>query len=142
MNPLLDFIPLVRESYEKAIHPVCVKYGMTAAEFDVLLFLANNPDIDRATDIVEKRYIVKSQVSISIAALEKKGYLSRTYKENNRRSIHLAVNEAARNVVEDGRQAQEVFFEAMLSGFSEEQKTIMKKNIQILVENMKQFVQN
>lgn len=141
MNPLIDFIPLVKESYTKAIRPVCLKYNMTTAEFDVLLFLANNPEFDRATDIVEKRYIVKSQVSTSINLLEKKGYLSRTYKENDRKTIHLILNDLARNAIEDGQKAQELFFDILLTGFSDEQKILIKKNMQTLVDNMKAFVQ-
>lgn len=141
MNPLIDFIPLAKESYTKAIRPVCLKYNMTTAEFDVLLFLANNPEFDRATDIVEKRYIVKSQVSTSINLLEKKGYLSRTYKENDRKTIHLILNDLAQNAIEDGQKAQELFFDILLTGFSAEQKILMKKNMQTLVDNMKAFVQ-
>lgn len=106
------------------IYPVCSKYNMTTAELDVLLFLANNPEFDRATDIVEKRYIVKSQVSTSINLLEKKGYLNRTYKENDRKTIHLVINDLAQNVIKDGQNAQELFFD-----------------MQTLVNNMKQFIQ-
>ncbi len=141
MNPLIEFIPLVKESYTKAIRPVCSKYNMTTAELDVLLFLANNPEFDRATDIVEKRYIVKSQVSTSINLLEKKGYLSRTYKENDRKTIHLVINDLAQNVIKDGQNAQELFFDILLSGFSDDQKILMKRNMQTLVNNMKQFIQ-
>lgn len=141
MNPLIEFIPLVKESYTKAIRPICLKYNMTTAELDVLLFLANNPEFDRATDIVEKRYIVKSQVSTSINLLEKKGYLSRTYKENDRKTIHLVINDLAQNVIKDGQNAQELFFDILLSGFSNNQKILMKRNMLTLVGNMKQFVQ-
>lgn len=141
MNKLVDFIPLVKESYTKAILPVCAKYNMTTAELDVLLFLANNPEFDRATDIVEKRYIVKSQVSVSITALEKKGYLSRTYKNNDRRTFHLMLNDSAKQIIEDGKNAQELFFDVMLRGFTEEQKIMMRKNMGTLVDNMKLFVQ-
>lgn len=141
MNKLVDFMPLVKESYTKAILPVCAKHNMTTAELDVLLFLANNPEFDRATDIVEKRYIVKSQVSVSITALEKKGYLSRTYKNNDRRTFHLMLNDSAKQIIEDGKNAQELFFDVMLRGFTEEQKIMMRKNMETLVDNMKLFVQ-
>lgn len=141
MNPMLDFIPLVKESYTKVMRPVCMKHQMTAAELDVLLFLANNPEFDRATDIVEKRHIVKSQVSTSINALEQRGYLCRTQTERDRKTIHLHLNEAADAVIVDGRMAQERFFEVLLTGFSGEQRALMQKNMQILVDNMKRFTQ-
>lgn len=142
MNSLLDFIPLVRESYTKAIRPVCAKHQMTAAEVDVLLFLANNPEFDRATDIVERRHIVKSQVSTSINALEKRGFLRRTQTEHDRKTIHLRVNEeAAAEVIRDGRAAQLLFFDVLLTGFSGEQRARMQQNMQFLVENMERFIQ-
>lgn len=141
MNALLELFPLIKESYAKATLPVCQKYGMTAAECDVLLFLANHPAYDRATDIVEKRHIVKSQVSTSITALEQKGYLRRTHRENDRRTIHLELLPAAANAIADGKAAQLRFFDAVLADFSDAQRQIMLQNMQHLMNNMKAFLQ-
>lgn len=140
MNTFLNFIPLVKETYLKAISPVCLKYNITTAEFDILLFLANNPEFDRATDIVEKRFMVKSQVSTSVAGLEKIGFIKRTYKENDRRTVHLTVTDSAENIIAEGKKAQQLFFEKILYGFSNKKKETMKQNFACLTENMRKFI--
>ena len=49
--------------YARCIEEVCTAYKLTRMELDILLFLANNPCYDTATDIIEIRYLAKSQVS-------------------------------------------------------------------------------
>ncbi len=140
MKDYLNFMSLTKEAYLKSVSPVCEKYQLTLAEFDVLMFLANNPEYDTATDIVEKRYIVKSQVSTSIKSLEQKGYLIRNYKNNNRRTLHLTICDLANPLIQDGHIAQAQFVDALMHGFSKEQKEHMKTNISILVNNLEKYV--
>lgn len=45
------------------------KYALTRADFDVLMFLYNNPQYDTAAQVVKYRRLVKSQVSVSVAEL-------------------------------------------------------------------------
>ena len=84
-------LTLVRALYADFLEPVCKTYHLTRMELDVLLFLANNPDFDTATDIVEKRRLTKSHVSLAVNALVHKGYLSRIFRENNRKTVHLVL---------------------------------------------------
>ena len=47
--------------YTQYIESVCSRHGLTRTELDILLFLANNPKFDTASDIVEMRHL--SQVA-------------------------------------------------------------------------------
>ena len=49
----------VEELYENMVSPVCEKYELTYMEFTVLMFLANNPQYDTATQIVRYRHLAK-----------------------------------------------------------------------------------
>lgn len=69
----------VKTLYSEFVSPVCAKYGLTRIELDILLFLANNTRYDTATDIVEVRFLAKSQVSAAIKNLEARGCLRREY---------------------------------------------------------------
>ena len=62
MYHLLESIFMSRELYQTIMAPVCEKYGLTATELIVLMFLANNPDCDTASDIVARRRLKKSAV--------------------------------------------------------------------------------
>lgn len=105
--------------YTATVSPVCEKYGLTYMEFTVLMFLANNPQFDTASDIVRYRHLTKSHVSMSIRSLQEKGLLKGEYHEPNRRTIHLTVLEAAEPIVTDGKSAQQNYGSILFSGFTE-----------------------
>ena len=56
---------------------VMVRYDLSAAEVDVLLFLANNSQFDLAVDIVRVRKMQKSHVSLAVNKLCEKGYITK-----------------------------------------------------------------
>ena len=123
----------IKALYSKCVEGVCVKHNITRMELDILLFLANNPCFDTASDIIEIRYLSKSQVSSSIKLLEQRGYLRKEYLENNRKTAHLRICEGAMDIIRDGQTAQEKFISIMLDGFSQEEIDSMKQyNDQIL----------
>lgn len=109
---------LIRSLYSSHLEPVCKKYQLTHMELDVLLFLANNPAYDTATDIVEKRLLTKSHVSLAVNSLSKKGYLFKTYAKGNRKTIHLSICNSASPIISDGRNAQRTFGQLLLKNFS------------------------
>ena len=123
----------IKALYSKCVEGVCVKHDITRMELDILLFLANNPSFDTATDIIEVRYLSKSQVSSSIKLLEQCGYLRKEYLPCNRKTAHLRICEGAKNIISDGQAAQEKFISIMLDGFSQAEIDSMKQyNDQIL----------
>jgi len=105
--------------YTATVSPVCEKYGLTYMEFTVLMFLANNPQFDTASDIVRYRHLTKSHVSMSVRSLQDKGLLKGEYHKPNRRTIHLTVLEDADPIVTDGRSAQQNYGSILFSGFDE-----------------------
>ena len=66
----VDFMADSRDFYTGLIDPVCKKYGLTQMEFNILLFLANNPECDTAAQIIKKRAFTKSHVSMSVRSLK------------------------------------------------------------------------
>ena len=117
----------IKTLYSKCVGEICDKHKITRIELDILLFLANNPCFDTATDIIEIRYLAKSQVSASIKLLEDRGFIKKTYADNNRKTAHLVVCDAASALIADGRAAQERFLAIMLKGFTQEEIDSMKQ---------------
>lgn len=108
----------IKTLYAKCVGEICTKHGITRMELDILLFLANNPRYDTATDIIEIRYLSKSQVSASVKLLEKRGFLRREYTKGNRKTAHLKICAAALEIIHHGQKAQEQFVSILFSGFS------------------------
>lgn len=60
---------------EKVIGEVSRDHGINATEMSILLFLAGNPDLNTAKDIVESRPMTKSSVSRAVDSLVRQGYI-------------------------------------------------------------------
>lgn len=110
----------IKSLYANCIEPVCHKYGLTRMELDIILFLANNPQFNTATEIIENRCLTKSHVSLSVNTLVKKGYLMKNKSSHNRKTIHLSFCSSADPVIQDGQAAQKSFASVLFQGFSPE----------------------
>lgn len=127
--------------YSVCVEPVCRKHGITRTELDILLFLANNPQYDTAAEIVEIRCLAKSHVSTSIKALEQSGFLKKYYLPDNKKTVHLSICREAQPVIDDGRKAQEHFFQVMFAGLSQEEIQLMQTCFSRIQENIKKYLE-
>ena len=116
-----DIMGMAKKSYNMVLAPVCSKWEITRNELDVLLFLRNNPQYDRATDIVTYRGIAKSHVSMSVANLESRGFLARKFDETDRRTAHLVLTEQGYGIAREARKYQTQFFSALYQGVTEDE---------------------
>lgn len=130
----------IKTLYGKCVGDVCEKYGITRIEIDILLFLANNPVFDTATDIIEVRYLSKSQVSAAIKHMEVCGYLRKEYAQGNRKTAHLRICDAAAKIVADGQAAQKIFFDIMMEGIAPEEMDGMKRCMDRVFENINRYL--
>lgn len=126
----------IRKLYCGLFTPLLERRGLTQLEMDILLFLANNPACDTARDIVEKRHLAKSHVSVGVDALAGRGFLTRQLREGNRKTIHLVLTEAASPVIEEGRAVQRQYGELLLSGFTEEERGELFRLLEKVGENV------
>lgn len=131
----------VKNVYARCVSEVCEHHGLTRVELDVLLFLANNPEHDTARDIVELRYLHKSQVSMALKNLEERGFLRGEYAAGNRKTVHLRLLEgAAQAAVADGRAAQEKFVSILLRGLEPEEIRAAEAFNQRVWENIDHYL--
>ena len=108
--------------YELLSGEVCDRYGLTQMEYDILMFLHNNPHHNTAAEIVKVRKSTKSHVSISLKNLENKGLVERIQSETNKKHIEIVLLDKAELIVEAGINAQKEFAQDVLSGLTEEEK--------------------
>ena len=132
-----DAMASARKSYTTLLDPICQEWKMTRNELDILLFLYNNPEYDRAADIVSHRGIAKSHVSLSVASLEEKGLLLRRFSEQDRRTAHLELQEQGRGIAAQAREKQMQYFSALYQGISREEFEIWRNIMQKVRDNIK-----
>lgn len=139
MNIAINEICILNQKlYKKAMEPVEQKFDLSRAELDILMFLANDPEHDTASDVVEYRGLVKSHVSAAVAGLEEKGYIQRFYYNGNKRTIHLELTEAAKPVIEAGRKAQAEFEKTILQGITGEEADALQKILKKMMDSVKE----
>ena len=121
--------------YDKVSLPVRDKFGLTFMEFIVIMFLANNREYKKASDIVEVLGIAKSHVSMTILSLEERGLLERTVDPCDKRSSILELKNTEA-IVEEGRKVQNRFMEILLDGLDEKELMDTKKSFEKIEENI------
>lgn len=126
----------LRKLYCSLFTPMLEHWALTQLEADILLFLANNPGCDTARDIVEKRHLAKSHVSVGVDALAGRGLLERQLRSGNRKSIHLCLTEAAGPIVEEGRAVQRQYGELLLAGFTAGEREELIQMLEKIGENV------
>lgn len=137
-----DNLQKLQKIYGKLLEPVCAQWDLTRNELDVLLFLYNNPQFDRAADIVACRGISKSHVSISVANLESRGYLCKQADKADRRTIHLKLTENAYPAAQAGKQAQIALGKRLINGLTAEELTLwrqLEEKVRRNIENLEEI---
>ena len=123
--------------YTRVVAPVCEKHGLTYMEFTIVMFLANNPQFDTASQIVKIRHLTKSHVSVSARALQERGLLHGEYRNHDHRTVHLTLDAAAEPIIRDGRAAQKKFGEIIFEDFSAEERQLLGQYIDRIDENIR-----
>lgn len=108
--------------YELLSGEVCDRYGLTQMEYDILMFLHNNPQHNTAAEIVKVRKSTKSHVSTSLKKLESEGFVERIQSKDNKKHIEIVLLDKAELIVEEGINAQKQFAQDVLRGLTEEEK--------------------
>lgn len=132
-----DTMARAQKGYARLLEPICKKWDLTRNELDVILFLANNPEYDRAVDIVNHRGLSKSHVSLSVSNLESRGLLRRIADPTDRRTVHLRLTGKAEPIMEVGCRVQKQFMDYLYQGVTQEQLELMRLFVERVYENIR-----
>ena len=139
MHQLVESIFASKELYGKMLEPVCEKYQLAYMDVVILLSLANNPQYDTATDIVNYHRLKKSAISQSLRVLEEKGLVTGEYLNGNHRSIYLKLSDAAKTIVKEGKKAQAAFFSVLMQDFSDAEQTALRNYLERMTANISAY---
>lgn len=126
MNQTLKMMNQMQRLYHHLCIDIMDQYHLTRNELDILLFLYNNPDLDTAKDIVEKRGLIKSHVSMSVHHLIKKHYLEAVKDKKDKRCYHLYLLDDSKEIIEKGLVVQKEFQKILFKDFSIEEMNQLK----------------
>lgn len=126
--------------YESLSKSICEKYNLTKMEYDILMFLYNNPQFNTAADIVKVRKSTKSHVSIALKDLEKKGMIERRKNPNNKKIIEIFLLEKAKKISDEGMNLQKRLMHNLLDGFTEDEKKMCKIMFDKIAANAESYL--
>ena len=126
--------------YELLSGEVCDRYGLTQMEYDILMFLHNNPPQNTAAEIVKIRKSTKSHVSTSLKKLENKGLVEKIQSENNKKHIEIVLLDQAKLIVEAGTNVQKQFARTVLSGLTVEEKQMCIRIFDKICNNAEEYL--
>lgn len=128
--------------YEQTTNPVCEKYGLTQMEYDIIMFLHNNPQYKTASDIVKMRRLTKSHVSTGVNLLKNKGYIVAHYADGNKKSAILEIADEAKKLIADGEKAQLSFGHMLFDGFDESEINYCRNLFSKMCDNANKVLKN
>lgn len=136
MNPSMEFAQKTTLAYNAACKPLCQELKLPQTAFDILLFLANNPGYNTASDIVEVRKIKANLVSVNVDKLVQEGYLVRQAVEGDRRKTQLLCTEKAAPIIAQGRAVQQAFGEQLLNGLDPDTRASFFRAVEGINRNL------
>ncbi len=135
MSSLLMLIKSVDKAYKLMCEPLLQKFSISQTSFDIIMFLANNPELYTAKEISEKRNIKPNVVSLYIQKLAENGFIERHEVENDRRKIRLVCTQKSVPVIEKGREMQREFVRELMRNLTEEDLEIFKNCFRVMTDN-------
>lgn len=121
ISRMLSVIRGVDGAYRVVCGPVLKTYGISQTSFDIIMFLANNPQYYTAKQISSMRNLKENVVSLHVEKLAKDGYLRREAVAEDRRKVRLVCTDKATAVIEEGRRIQKEFYEEITAGLSQQE---------------------
>lgn len=121
MRDILRYSENTGRLRQRLSQPFCTEFGLNQKEIDILIFLYNNPERNTAKDIAFFLQIAKSNLSVLLDDLEKKGWINAKSDIVNRRVKRLSLCAERENDLRRLSAFQAKFFEIFTQGFSAEE---------------------
>ena len=134
MNPTIEISFKTAQAYNAMCKPLCQELKLPQTAFDILMFLANNPDCTTARDIVEIRKIKANLVSVNVDHLERRAVAG------DRRKTQLLCTEKAQPVIARGREVQERFFARLLDNTDAPTREAFFRTMEVIGKNLDEIL--
>lgn len=136
----LEFAWKTALAYNVICKPLCRELGVTQTAFDILMFLANNPDHKTARDIVEIRHIKANLVSVNVDRLVQEGYLVRKPVKGDRRKMELNCTKKSETIIDRGHKLQDRFSESLFCSMTEETREAFFEAVKQMDKNLDEIL--
>ena len=128
-----------RDAYHTMLRPLCQKAQLPPIALDILLFLANNPGCDTASDVCRCRGLKPTLISFHVDRLVSEGLLERRAVASDRRKTSLVLTDKAAWIVDEGHCLQQRFSQELMRGLGEDDLAHLKTCIAAFDRNIERI---
>lgn len=115
VNEKWEMISRLNKEFDDMYHKAAHHYGFSDSAFWIMYTLYENRQGCTQKEICSDWYFSKQTINSAITELEKKGYITRAYEDNSRKSKKICLTpkgtEVAENTVEKVIQVENTAFE-------------------------------
>ena len=115
-DEVLKAVKRYQQLYLKLAGPVRDVWSISQTEFDVIAFLSNHPGCNTAKDVCEMRMLKKSNVSVAIDNLTRRGLVACSVDRQDRRVNRLQFLPEAEPLRKEIRRVQNEFGRILFDG--------------------------
>jgi len=115
--------------------------GVYRSQHQILMFLADNPDVSQR-ELADNQKVSTATMAVSLKKLEKGGYICREVDEKDNRYNQIRITEKGQKVVEESRKIFQEVENAMLAGFSQEERRMMEAFLDRMYENLGSYARD
>lgn len=126
--------------YNTMMQPLCEELNMPETAVDILMYFANNPDMNTARDACRFKFLKSGIVSFHIDRMVNEGLLERRAEPGDRRICRLVCTEKAAPIIEKGRALQMQFGRAITAGLDEATMETLKFSMQTVNNNLERLL--
>lgn len=131
---------VLKKVFEKAFGELKNKYDLTMNEILLLVYLEKSENKNTAKDIVEDAMVAKSHISKSVDSLVNKNLIKRVPDKENKKIIHLIINDDAKEIINELNKKEEDMIELALRGIPEENIKILEETLEKIKDNIKEII--
>ena len=134
VEDMLKEFSVIRKVYAKIFTQLFNSEDLSPNEIDILLFLSNNPSIDTSKQLVYFLDVSKGLICRSIDSLVKKGFVTSSPDEKDRRIQRLKLTKNADSVIRQLSQVSEYIDSVILEGISKEEIEQTKNTLEKIID--------
>lgn len=131
------FMSLLYRSFQIFINKELKKININSSEVSYFMILARSEkEILIQDDFVQVLQIDKAAVARSLKSLEKKGFVTKTVNENNKRQNKIVLTDKGFNVIGDIYQAIQKWNTTLEQDIDKEELEVTINTLQKMIENI------
>lgn len=138
----IEFVHNFFQAYCIRCKSMCRELHMPQTAFDILMFLANNPEHNTAKAIVEFRGLKANLVSVNVDRLVQEGYLDRRDFPGDRRKTVLLCTPKAQPVIDRGRELQNDFLEDIFKNVDDTSRQNFHRVMEAMERNVDRIMKS